>query len=155
MQATISTADNTRAGAVPYSPTNSWTVPSSKKRLWTGRALGTLAVLFFAFDTVSKLLQLAPAMEATTQLGYPASTVLGIGLIELVCVVAYVVPRTSVLGAILLTGYLGGAIATHVRVESPLFSHTLFPIYIAVLVWGGLFLRDNRLRALAALRPRA
>lgn len=88
------------------------------------------------------------AVEGTVQLGYPEGSLLAIGIIEITCVVAYAIPRISVLGAVLLTGYLGGAIATHVRVESPLFSHTLFPIYIAILVWGGLYLRDARVRGL-------
>jgi hypothetical protein len=80
------------------------------------------------------------------------SVSVGIGLLELVCLVLYVIPRTSVLGAILLTGYLGGAVATHVRVGSPMLTHVLFPIYVAALVWGGLFLREARLRALVPLR---
>jgi len=101
---------------------------------------------------VMKLLQLAPAVQGTTELGYPANTVLVIGVIELVCLVLYLLPRTSVLGALVLTGYLGGAIATHVRVGSPLPTHTLFPIYVALMVWGGLYLRENRLRALLPFR---
>ena len=87
-----------------------------------------------------------------TALGYPADTVLWIGMIELVCLALYLVPRTAVLGAILLTGHLGGAIATHVRVGSPLLSHTLFPIYVALLLWGGLYLREPRLRELVPFR---
>lgn len=86
------------------------------------------------------------------QLGYPPDRVLWIGIIELVCVVLYLVPRTAVLGALLLTGYLGGAIATHVRVGSPLLSHTLFPIYVALMLWGGLYLREPRLRELVPFR---
>ena len=115
--------------------------------LWTGRVLSTLAILFLLFDSIGKLLQVQPVVTASVQLGYPPSTVLPIGIVLLVCVVAYVTPPTAVLGAVLLTGYLGGAIATHVRVQNPLFSHTLFPIYVALFVWGGLFLRDPRLRA--------
>ena len=126
--------------------------PISRKGLWTGRVLSGLAVLFLLFDTLIKVLKLAPAVEGTTALGYPASVVRGIGIIELVCLVLYVIPRTSVLGAILLTGYLGGAIATHVRVGSPLLTHTLFPIYVALLIWGGRFLRDDRLRTLIPFR---
>jgi hypothetical protein len=91
-------------------------------------------------------------VEATIQLGYPENVILGIGVVLLVCVLLYVIPNNSILGAILLTGYLGGAIATHVRVGNPLFSHTLFPVYIALLIWGGLFLREDRLRALIPLR---
>ena len=125
---------------------------SAKKRSIAGYVLTGLVVLFLTFDTVMKVLQLAPAMQGTIELGYPASTVLTIGLIELVCLVLYLVPRTSVLGALVLTGYLGGAIATHVRVGSPLPTHTLFPIYVALMVWGGLYLRESRLRQLLPFR---
>jgi hypothetical protein len=121
-------------------------------RLWTGRIVGALAVLFLLFDTVIKLLRLPLAVEGTAQLGYPERLVLWIGIIELVCVAVYVTPRTAVLGAILLTGYLGGAVATHVRIGSPLLSHVLFPVYVGLLVWGSLFLRDGRLRTLVPLR---
>ena len=112
----------------------------------------TLAALFLAFDTTLKVLRLDAAVEGTTSLGYPAGTVLLIGIIELVCLALYLVPRTAVLGALLMTGYLGGAVATHVRISSPLLTHTLFPVYVALLVWGGLYLRDPRLRALVPLR---
>ena len=125
---------------------------SAKKRSIAGYVLTGLVALFLTFDTVMKVLQLAPAMQGTIELGYPASTVLTIGLIELVCLVLYLVPRTSVLGALVLTGYLGGAIATHVRVGSPLPTHTLFPIYVALMVWGGLYLRESRLRQLLPFR---
>jgi len=108
--------------------------------------------LFLTFDTVLKVLTLAPAVEGTVALGYPAATVQWIGLVEVVCLALYLVPRTSVLGALLLTGYLGGAIATHVRVSNPLLTHTLFPVYVALLVWSGLYLRDSRLRQLVPLR---
>lgn len=124
-------------------------------QLWTGRALTGLAALFLLMDAVVKLLELPPALEGTHQLGYPASVVFPLGLVLLSCVVLYLVPRTSVLGAVLLTGYLGGAVATHVRVESPLWSHTLFPLYVGALIWGGLYLRDERVRALLrAPRPK-
>jgi DoxX-like protein len=126
----------------------------STKRLWAGRIMSGLAMLFLAFDGVIKVLKLAPAVEGTIQLGYPASVVFGLGIVQLVCLIIYVIPRTAVLGAILWTGYLGGAIATHVRIGNPLFTHTLFPIYVAVLVWGGLYLRDERLRAVIPLRRR-
>jgi hypothetical protein len=117
-----------------------------------GYALTGVAALFLAMDTVMKLLQLAPAVEGTTALGYPAGTVFLIGSIELVCLLLYLAPRTSVLGAVLMTGYLGGAVATHVRIGSPLLSHTLFPIYVAAMLWGGLSLRAPRLRALMPFR---
>lgn len=127
----------------------------SSTSLKVGYALTGFAALFLAFDTVLKLLVLEPAVQTTTELGYPASTVFWIGVIELVCLVLYLVPRTAVLGAILFVGYLGGAVATHVRVGNPMVSHTLFPIYIAVLLWGGLYLRDARLRQLLALPGRS
>ena len=125
---------------------------SAKKRSTAGYVLTGLVAAFLTFDTVMKLLQLAPAVQGTTELGYPAGTVVVIGAIELLCLVLYVIPRTSVLGALLLTGYLGGAIATHVRIGSPLPTHTLFPIYVALMVWGGLYLRESRLRELLPFR---
>ena len=125
---------------------------SARKRSIAGYVLTGLVAAFLTFDTVMKLLQLAPAVQGTTELGYPAGTVVVIGAIEFVCLVLYLVPRTSVLGALVLTGYLGGAIATHVRVGSPLPTHTLFPIYVALMVWGGLYLRENRLRGLLPFR---
>ena len=125
---------------------------TAERRRTIGLALTGFVTLFLAFDTVIKLLALAPAVQGTTELGYPAYTVTWIGIIELVCLVLYLVPRTSVLGALLLTGHLGGAVATHLRVGSPLWSHTLFPVYVALLVWAGLYLRDDRLRQLVPLR---
>jgi ABC-type transport system involved in cytochrome c biogenesis permease component len=126
--------------------------PISKKRLWVGRVMSGVAVLFLLFDSSTKLLQVEAVMKAAAQIGYPPSTMFPIGLILLVCVVVYLIPRTAVLGAVLLTGYLGGAVATHVRVGDPLLSHTFFPIYFAVLIWGGLYLRDRRVRAAIARR---
>jgi hypothetical protein len=119
-------------------------------RIWTGTILSGIAVLFLLFDSIGKLLKVAPVVEGTAQLGYSEGVIQPIGLILLICVVAYVIPRTSIIGAILLTGYMGGAIATHVRVGSPLLTHELFPVYVAALVWGGVFLRDERLRLLLA-----
>jgi hypothetical protein len=124
----------------------------SRKRLWAGQTMSAIAVLFLLFDSVIKLVVIAPVVESFAQLGYPVSLARGIGLLELVCIVVYVIPRTSVLGAILLTGYLGGAVATHVRVGSPLFTHILFPTYVGALSWGGLVLREDRLRSLIPLR---
>ena len=97
------------------------------------------------------MLQLAPATESFAQLGYPVGLTLGIGVLELACLAAYALPRTAPLGALLLTGYLGGAVATHVRAGSPLFS-VVFPLIIGALLWGGLYLRDHRLRALLPSR---
>jgi hypothetical protein len=126
--------------------------PVSKTMLWAGRIISALVVLFLLFDALIKVMKLPPAIEGTTRLGYPESLVFGLGLLELVCVVLYVIPRTSILGAILLTGYLGGAVATNLRVGNPLFSYILAPVYFGVLIWGGLFLRDNQLRALIPVR---
>jgi DoxX-like family len=128
------------------------TVSVAKKQLIAGYVLTALVALFLTFDSVVKVLVLPPAVQGTTELGYRADTVFMIGIIELVCLGLYLVTRTSVLGALLLTGYLGGAIATHVRAGSPLLSHTLFPIYVALLVWGGLYLRETRLRELVPFR---
>jgi hypothetical protein len=107
-----------------------------------------LASVFLLFDAVFKLVMSPEAIAGTQDLGWPASVLRGLGVLELVCLVMYLVPRTAVLGAVLWTGYLGGAIATHLRVGNPLMSHTLFPVYIAALIWGGLWLRDRRVRAL-------
>ena len=124
----------------------------SRRRSGAGRILSGLAVAFLLFDSAGKLLQVQPVVDGAVQLGYPRDTVFSLGVILLSCVLAYVTPRTSVLGALLLTGYLGGAVATHVRVGSPLFSHVLFPTYVAALVWGGLVLRDPRLFAFLPIR---
>ncbi|MEP7188864.1 MAG: DoxX family protein [Roseiflexaceae bacterium] len=127
------------------------TMSSSTTMLWAGRIISALAVLFLIFDSLIKVLKLAPAVEATTQLGYPESLVITIGILELACLAVYVFPRTAALVAILLTGYLGGAIATNLRAGTPTFN-VIFPVIIGALIWGGLFLRDARLRALVPLR---
>ena len=126
--------------------------PVSRARLSAGHIVSTIPVLFLLFDSAIKFTAMEPVVDSLRQLGYPVSLGPVIGVIELVCLVLYVIPRTSVLGAILLTGYLGGAVATHVRVGSPLLTHILFPIYVAALLWAGLFLREGRLRALIPLR---
>ncbi|MEO7165327.1 MAG: DoxX family protein [Bdellovibrionia bacterium] len=123
--------------------------PISKLTIWTGRVLSGLAVLFLLFDGIMKFFmdRLPPeALEAGAALQWPIEKMPLVGTILLICTLLYIIPRTSVLGAVLLTGYLGGAIASHVRVSNPLFTHTLFPIYIAVLIWLGLYLRDVRVR---------
>ena len=119
-------------------------------RSWVGVTLTTLGAAFLIFDAVIKLIVIGPVVTAFGELGYPVSLAPLIGTVALACLAVYLVPRTSFLGALLLTGYLGGAVASHVRIGSPLFTHILFPIYIALLIWGGLFLRDPRLRDLLA-----
>jgi hypothetical protein len=126
--------------------------PVSKKKLWAGRVMSALPVMMLLFSGIMKLTGIDPVLEGFAKLGYPASLALGIGIVEIACVVIYVIPRTAILGAILLTGYLGGAVATHVRIGDPLFSQALMPFYLGVLVWGGIYLRDDRLRALIPVR---
>ena len=139
----------TQASEFAHSSTE--TAPFSKKRLWAGRIISALAVLFLLFDAITKLMKVAPVLEASARLGYPASLAVGIGSLLLACVVVYAIPGTSILGAILLTGYLGGAVAANVRVGDPLFE-TFFPVIFGVLIWAGIFLRDDRLRTLIPLR---
>ena len=129
-------------------PSDTQTAPVSKKMLWTGRIMNALVVLFLLMDGVMKLINPAPVVEGMTKLGYPLSLTSVIGIVLLACVVVFAIPRTSILGAILLTGYLGGATATHVRIGEPFYT----PVILGVLVWGGLYLRDARLRALLPLR---
>src|SRR3954468_16175212 len=109
--------------------------------VWTGRLLSALAAFFLLMDAVMKVVRARVSVQGTVELGYPESVVVGIGLVLLVCTLLYIIPRTAVLGAILLTGYLGGAVATQVRLGNPLFTHVLFAVYLGVVVWGGLFLR--------------
>ncbi len=152
----VTYAENTRRSLSTPSPSAGGRfAPGSRAATWTGRTASYLALAFLLFDAMGKVLRLAPAVEGTTELGYPAAVLVPLGIVQLVCAALYAIPRTSVLGALLWTGYLGGAIATHVRVENPLFSHVLFPVYIALLLWGGLWLRDARLRALLPLRSEA
>jgi hypothetical protein len=119
--------------------------------LWTGRVISAIPVLFLLFDGGAKLVKPAPVVEVTVRLGYPESVITGLGILLLLCTFIYMVPRTSTLGAVLLTGYLGGATATHVRVGGPLFA-ILFPSILGALIWGGLLLRDERLRSLMPFR---
>jgi len=121
-------------------------VPISTTALWTGRILSGLVVVFLLFDGVIKLIPLDVVIETSRQLGIPASLAFTLGMLTLIGALLYAYPKTSVLGAILLTGYLGGAIYVHVRAGSPLFTHTLFGVYLGILLWGGLYLRDERLR---------
>ncbi|MBK7539422.1 MAG: DoxX family protein [Myxococcales bacterium] len=124
---------------------------TSTKHLWASRALGGLPALFLLVDGAMKLFKPAEVVKATVQLGYPESTIVGMGVALLVSTALYLTPRTAVLGAVLLTGYLGGAVATHVRVGAPVPSQ-LLPVAFGALLWGGLWLRDGRVRALLPLR---
>lgn len=119
--------------------------------LWSGRILSALMVLFLLFDGVTKIMKVPQVLEAQARLGYPEHTAVLIGIIVLACTLVYVIPSTSILGAILLTGYLGGAVASQVRIGGPLFD-AFFPGIFGVLVWAGIFLREPRLRALIPLR---
>ena len=125
--------------------------PVSKKTLWASYIMSALPLLLLLMSAVMKLIKPPPVVEGFAHLGFPESLALGLGLLELACAVVYVIPQTSVLGAILLTGYLGGATVTHLRVGEPFF----MPVLLGMLVWGGLYLRDPRLRALIPLRPSA
>jgi hypothetical protein len=125
-----------------------------RKQLWAGRIISGLATLFMLMDGIMKIVKPATVLEANVRLGYPVSTLSGIGLVLIACTVIYVIPRTSVLGAILLTGYLGGAIASNVRAGSGWFE-TVFPVLFGALIWGGLWLRDHRLKNLLPLASAA
>lgn len=114
-----------------------------------------LVILFMLFDSISKFFKPAPVVEGTVSLGYAEHHIVVIAVLGLIPTLLYIFPRTSVLGAVLLTGYMGGAIATHVRLDAPLFSNTLFPVYIAILMWGGLWLREERVRKLLPLKKEA
>ena len=122
------------------------------KNPWPGRVLTALPVLFLAFDVTIKLMKIQPVVDSFTQLGIPVELARVVGTVELICLALYCIPRTAVLGAMLLTGYLGGAVLTHLRIGSPLLSHTLCPIYIGIMLWGALWLRDLRVRVLIPLR---
>jgi len=120
----------------------------SMVQLWVGRVLSGIAVAFLAFDAIGKLAKVAPVIEGTLKLGYPETAIFPIGLLLVIGIVLYVIPTTSVLGAIYLTAFLGGTVATHFRVGSPMLTHVLFGVYVAAFVWGGLALRNPRLVAL-------
>ena len=120
-------------------------------RLWTGRVLTALAVIFFAFDGISKLMKVQPVLDATAQLGFPLSSIVVMAVLLLGCTALYVVPQTRIVGAVLLTGYLGGAVAAHLRVGNPPFE-MLFPVIMGSIVWAGIFVRDARVRALVISR---
>jgi hypothetical protein len=123
----------------------------SKKALWTGRILSTLVALFLLMDGVMKLFKPKFVVDGTVQLGWPPSVIIPLGIVLTAATLLYIIPMTSILGAILLTGYLGGAVATHVRAQQGAFE-ILFPVIMGALIWGGLLLRDSRLRGLIPLR---
>jgi len=128
------------------------TSETSNVVLWTGRIMSGLVIAFMLLDGAMKLVPLDVVVTTSEQMGIPGSLARTLGIIGLICTLLYAVPRTSVLGAILLTGYLGGAVASHLRLGDPIFTHTLFGLYLGLLAWGGLYLRDARLRALFPLR---
>ncbi len=125
----------------------------SKPLLWAGRVMSGLLVVFMLMDSLIKLILIQPVIDAMTQMGLPVAMARPIGVIELVVTLLYVAPRTSVLAAVLLTAVFGGAVASHWRLGDPLFSHTLFGVYLGLLAWGGLWLRDPRVRAVIPLMP--
>jgi hypothetical protein len=131
----------------------SQSVIGAAKSVRAGRVLSILAIAFLVMDGVMKLIQPKVVIDATAGIGWPTDpqTLATLGIVLLLSTALYAVPRTSALGAILLTGYLGGAVASHVRCQDPLFTHDLFGVYLGVLVWGGLWLRDARVRALLPL----
>ena len=124
----------------------------AKKRSWAGIVISAIPTLFLLMDAAGKLVKPEAVVTGTVELGYPESAIVPLGIVLLICTILYAIPKTSVLGAILLTGYLGGAVATHVRIGNPLFTHMLFPVYLGIMIWLGLYLRDIRLRALVPLR---
>ena len=154
---TLSIAQNTAVSDAPSARAGTPTpalvaVPApSKAALWGGRVLSGLATAFLTFDLYFKFVQPPEAVKGTADLGYSPSVLTPLGVVQATCLALYLYPRTAVLGAILWTGYLGGAVATHVRVENPVFSHMLFPIYVALFLWGGLWLRKPSLRRLLPL----
>ena len=129
-------------------------VEMSKTQLWSARVMSALVVSFLLFDSALHLAKPPPVAEAFAELGYPLSASVSIGITELLCLAAYVIPQTAVLGGVLLTGLLGGAIATQVRAGNPAFEAYVFPTLLGVLLWGGVWLRDRRLRALFPVRSR-
>jgi hypothetical protein len=136
-----------REGVSPMGADRKW-------RVCLGWGMSALMILFMLFDSIAKLALERHVIEATSQIGYPQHAIRPLGAMALACTLLYAIPRTSVLGAILLTAYLGGAVASKVRIDDPLFSSTLFGVYFGILVWGGLYLRDERLRAMIPFRRR-
>ena len=132
--------------------TASSTTTATAPRRWPGRVLSGIPAAFLAFDVAIKLANPAFVTEASLKIGIPPELGPVLGVLLGICLALYLIPRTAPLGAVLLTGYLGGAILTHLRIGDPLISHTLFPIYVGALLWAGLYLRDDRVRRLLAAR---
>jgi hypothetical protein len=132
--------------------THSQSSSSSKAMLWAGWGMSGLTVVFMLFDGISKLALERHVVQATTEIGYPEGVIRPLGIVILTCTILYAIPRTAIFGAILLTGFLGGAVASKVRLEDPLFGSILFGVYFGILAWGGLYLRDDRLRVLLPWR---
>lgn len=144
MQSVVGTAETTPGLITAVSP----------GKLWTGRVISWLIAAFMLLDAAMKLIKPAPVVQAFARTGWPVELSVVLGIILLISTVLYLIPQTAILGAILLTGYLGGAVATNLRLENPLFSNTLFPVYFGILLWLALWLRDPRIRALIPLRIR-
>lgn len=127
--------------------------PISSRARWGSRLLTAVPALFLFFDAAVKLADLPGVRQACTRIGLPDHLIGTVAVVELACLGLYLIPRTAVLGAVLLTGFLGGAVVVHLRLDDPLFTHVLFPVYVGALLWGGLFLRDARVRALFSASP--
>jgi len=125
---------------------------TTKNTARAGWIISIVTILFLLFDIFGKFMKPEPVLKGTMQLGYPESMITPIGIILLICTILYIIPRTSLLGVVLLTGYLGGAVASNMRVDSPLFSNTLFPVYFAILAWAGIYFRSASLRKLISHR---
>ncbi len=127
---------------------------TGKGKLWAGYILSALPAIFLLLDAIGKLFKPQAVITGTVELGYQESVIVPLGILLLVCTIVYLIPQTAVLGAILLTGYLGGTVATHVRIGNPIFTHTLFGVYLGIMLWLGLYFRDSRLRELVPFRSR-
>jgi DoxX-like family len=127
-------------------------VPISKSKLWTARVLRAIVILFLLMDGIMKLIKPNPVVQGMTRLGYPMSLSVPVGITLLLCVALYALPRTTILGGLMLTGYLGGAVASQFRIGEPIISHVLFPVYFGIVIWAELYLRENRLKALIPVR---
>jgi len=125
---------------------------TSKTKLWTSRIMSGIVILFMLLDSIFKFIQPEAVVKGTLELGYSEHHILTMGILGFISTILYAVPRTAILGAILLTGYWGGAVATHLRLDNPLFSHILFTVYLGIFAWGGLWLRNEKLRNLIPMQ---